>query len=86
MKNIIEGLLFVVGDEGLTLEEINNILEQNIVFKITMSFGITEYEENKNIERAIQEADIALYSSKINGKNKITNYKDYYCSKYMIYK
>ena len=30
MKNIIEGLLFVVGDEGLTLEEINNILEQDI--------------------------------------------------------
>ena len=30
MKNIIEGLLFVVGDEGLTLKEINNILEQDI--------------------------------------------------------
>ena len=30
MKSIIEGLLFISGDEGLTLQEISNITEKNI--------------------------------------------------------
>lgn len=30
MKAVIEGLLFVSGDEGLTIEEINNVLDSNI--------------------------------------------------------
>ncbi len=42
---------------------------------ITLSFGLTAYEEGKTLEAAIGEADEALASSKGEGKNRITVYK-----------
>lgn len=53
-----------------------NILDKNVVPNVTISFGITEYEHNKFLTQAINEADMALYNSKREGKNKITNYND----------
>lgn len=41
---------------------------------VTISFGITEYEEGKLLTDAIDEADKALYKSKLNGKNRITTF------------
>ena len=41
---------------------------------VTISFGITEYEDGKTLTEAIDEADRALYKSKINGKNRITTF------------
>lgn len=50
MKNIIEGLLFVVGDEGLTLKEISKIIEQDEeTTKETIEELIKDYEENRGI-------------------------------------
>lgn len=46
-----------------------------INIKITMSFGITEYIEGKDLEEAISEADHALYRSKKKGKNAVTIYE-----------
>lgn len=56
LKAILEGLLFIVGDEGLNFEEIKAILEvddqqlQNIIFKLQ-----TDY---KNDERGIDLANL----------------------------
>ena len=41
---------------------------------VTISFGMTEYEEGKLLIDAIDEADKALYKSKLNGKNRITTF------------
>ena len=73
------------GDEFIIIFRNTNIddvtrkienIKDNILEQITMSFGLTEYEKDKSIELAIKEADTALYVSKINGKNTITNYSD----------
>lgn len=52
MKNVIEGLLFVVGDEGLTIEEISKIIEKDEKStKESIEELIKDYE---NIERGIR--------------------------------
>ena len=71
MKNIIEGLLFVVGDEGLTLEEINNILEQDINKK---EKDIEELKKDyENINRGIR---IEIFGDKYKLVTK-KEYKEY---------
>lgn len=42
---------------------------------VTISIGLTEYEEGKALKDAINEADSALYYSKQAGKNKITKFE-----------
>lgn len=44
-------------------------------FSITLSFGITKYEQGKTLEEAIGEADLALFDSKEEGRNRITVYE-----------
>lgn len=52
IKAIIEGLLFVSGDEGLTIEELSNITEKNIEdIKEAIRLLYKDYEGN---ERGIQ--------------------------------
>lgn len=52
MKAIIEGLLFLSGDEGLTLEEICNIIEKD---EDTIKQSIKElYNDYENSDRGIQ--------------------------------
>ena len=50
-------------------------LEKAFDFKITMSFGLTEIDKDKSIDEIINEADEAMYQSKLNGKNMISVYK-----------
>ena len=52
MKAVIEGLLFLSGDEGLTLEQISNIIEEDI--EKTKQAIKELYEDYKNIDRGIQ--------------------------------
>lgn len=44
--------------------------------KITMTFGVTEFNENKNITSLIKEADDALYQGKTSGRNKVKVYSN----------
>ena len=60
------------------IEVIRQIAESSIQLpnneKITMSFGIAFNEDSKNLAELINKADVALYQSKENGKNKITDF------------
>ena len=42
---------------------------------VTMSFGVSIYEEGKSLDAAVKEADMALYFSKETGRNRITAFK-----------
>ena len=60
-------------------EEIDNIkdrvnnLSEDFGFDISMSFGISDFTD-KSFEKALNEADSAMYESKQTGRNKITVY------------
>ncbi len=66
-----------IDDTIRKLEEIKekvDIVMNEYNLDVTLSFGISEYNEGKVLTDAIIEADKALYSSKQAGKNKITIY------------
>ncbi len=72
LQGVLEGLLFVVGDEGLTLEQVSNILEINI-------------EESKELLKSLKESYEAnnhgLRISYLGNAFKLTTkkeHKDYY--------
>ncbi|WP_457640942.1 EAL domain-containing protein [Persephonella sp.] len=46
----------------------------NIKLKVTVSIGINFYDHEKSIEEAVKNADIALYSAKRKGRNRIEVY------------
>lgn len=56
-------------------ERIKNNFKKNILFNnysLTLSSGIASYQKPENYKDFIQRADQAMYSSKINGKDRIT--------------
>ena len=55
--------------------KINFVIDELEIDEVTISFGLTEYENGKALIDAIQEADNALYQSKQDGKNRVTRYK-----------
>lgn len=48
----------------------------NIDLKLTMTFGIAEYDAAISIDSTIKKADIALYEGKNKGRNCVVVYKD----------
>ncbi|NVC94434.1 GGDEF domain-containing protein [Vibrio natriegens] len=50
----------------------NDASLQSFEFKITMSFGASELEQGSSMERALTQADVALYHSKHSGRNQVT--------------
>ena len=59
------------------MENIQEILSShvsNVNFKVSFSAGLAVYEEGKTFDETLKEADIALYSSKNDGKKAITRY------------
>ena len=68
---------FIIVLKNCCIIDANNKIEKlkEKLNEISLSFGITEYEENKTLAEAIKEADEALYISKNNGKNEISIYK-----------
>ena len=43
-------------------------------FPITLSVGVAFNKENEKLDSLLEKADLALYTSKENGKNQITYY------------
>lgn len=50
----------------------NDTSLQSFEFKITMSFGVSELEQGSSMERALTQADVALYHSKHSYRNQVT--------------
>jgi len=48
----------------------------NNIIKVTMTFGIQIYDGTKDIEKVVEEADLALCYGKENGRNQINVYND----------
>ena len=63
------------------VERIRNEIQNTIIdtgkskFNVTMTFGISNYSINKKYSDVIDEADIALYKGKENGRNQTIIYK-----------
>ena len=77
-----EEFLFVIprvnGDEALKiLDELRRSVEEkefkfnDVVLKVTMTFGIDEYSELTGIDKTIAEADKKLYLGKQSGRNRV---------------
>jgi len=60
--------------QALFLKEKIETLGDKYGFPITMSFGITNLH-NKTMNKAIEQADIAMYESKKNGRNMVSVYE-----------
>lgn len=60
--------------KAMVLKEKIEELQEKFGFKITMSFGISNYIFEKPVAEAIDEADKALSRSKKDGRNRITMY------------
>ncbi|MCF7484213.1 GGDEF domain-containing protein [Vibrio sp. J1-1] len=63
-------------------EQIRTAIESEVSlqpfeFKITMSFGVSELVKNSSLERALTQADVALYHSKHSGRNQVTLFGQY---------
>jgi len=52
------------------IEQSDFIYNDNIV-PITITFGVSEYSNNKGVELCIKEADTALYKGKSTGRNRV---------------
>lgn len=65
-------------DALTTTEKLKSLIENDYVLKelnhsiITASFGLTTLKSDDNIDDLMNRADIAMYESKNNGKNKIS--------------
>ena len=66
------------GDQAfIILERLRNKIQKETIvvgdnkIKITMTFGLTEYNYSKDEELAIKEADEKLYTGKSNGRNQV---------------
>lgn len=56
----------------------NEVSLQSFEFKITMSFGVSELVQSSTMDRALTQADVALYHSKHSGRNQVTLFGQYH--------
>ncbi len=66
------------GDQAnVALERLRRAIEQNVMYvngieiRVTMTFGLAEYDFGGDIEQCIKEADKKLYMGKQNGRNQV---------------
>lgn len=52
------------------------VFEKPDGLKITISIGVSEFEDGKTFEDLVKHADEALYASKQNGRNRVTTYSE----------
>lgn len=70
--NVKAGMHVAERLRGIIEKDVINFEDQQI--KVTISMGISEYRDGVTPGQIIQEADTALYSSKENGRNRVTCY------------
>lgn len=54
-----------------TLIQDNTIQEGSAIFKLTMSFGVSNFEEGDTFKNVLERADKALYRAKSKGRNQV---------------
>ena len=66
------------GDEAFSvLEDLRNEVEHTTILvgdteiRVTMTFGLTEYDFNGNMDATVKEADEKLYTGKTGGRNRV---------------
>lgn len=81
-----EEFLVLLIDTNITLaaevaEKIRAEIEKSIItinnsiIKVTISIGVTEYSNEISISQNINNGDEAMYQSKANGRNRVTEYR-----------
>lgn len=68
MKGIIEGLMFVKGDEGITLEDLTNILEKN---------GIEIKEIIEELKKDYEDSNRGIRIEELGNKYKLVTKKEH---------
>lgn len=58
------------------IEDLRFTWESETDLKITMTFGISEYDPAKGLDRSIIQADDALYHAKLTGRNRVCSFKE----------
>ncbi len=53
----------------------NSFIIEGLNAPVTLSFGISTYSKDKDLDKFINEADIALYEAKKNGRNQVKFYR-----------
>ena len=54
------------------LEQHQFFNENDEIFKVTGSFGIAQLDADDDMNEIVRKADLALYQSKENGRNKVS--------------
>ncbi len=66
---------------AILAEKIRKAVEQEVfeyegnAIRLTMTFGIAEYASGKTVDMIINEADLAMYAGKNNGRNRVALYR-----------
>ena len=62
---------FINRDLDFQNETKRGVVSVRILYIVTMTFGLTEYDFGGDMEKAIKEADEKLYLGKTGGRNKV---------------
>jgi len=73
IQDINEGL--IVGEKIRTLVESTQIINKDSFLSVTASIGVSIFKEDDNIESIVNRADELMFTSKQQGKNRVTSEK-----------
>jgi diguanylate cyclase (GGDEF)-like protein len=72
IRNISSEDLGLLGNKLRSLIENSYIVRENEKLRVTISIGATSVSENDTIDSLIKRADVLLYKSKTEGRNRLT--------------